>query len=46
MENEMHQSSLEQDTPPTTPPDPAGSTRKPGGWKSIKYIIGKGKNLH
>lgn len=38
MENAIHQSSLEQDTPPT-PPAP-GSTRKPGGWKAIKYIIG------
>ncbi|KAK4568377.1 hypothetical protein RGQ29_003959 [Quercus rubra] len=40
MEIMTHSASLQQDPPTHPAPPPKASTRKAGGWKAIKYIIG------
>ena len=45
MEIMIHSTSLQQDPPTHPAPPPKASTRKAGGWKAIKYIIGNVPNL-
>ena len=45
MEIMTHSASLQQDPPTHPAPPPKASTRKAGGWKAIKYIIGNVPNL-